>query len=77
MASQFGRTITDRGEEIHLVGCNGGDASLCGYDLAGDSSVHVEPPILLEGKHKVTCTECLSIIELVRNYLKPAKNKKD
>lgn len=52
---------------VHLEGI--GDAyTLCGFDTAGDHTIHGKPPKTLHGNHRITCPQCLQVIELVKDY---------
>lgn len=58
------------GQQTHLEG--GGGYSLCGMDVDGDPLIHSKPPEELESgkKHRVTCSDCQMIIEIVKDHLK-------
>ena len=60
----------DDGPKIHLY-ASGNDYTICGHDAVGDDMVHRKPPQDLQGRHRVTCSQCLQIISDVKRYLNP------
>lgn len=65
----FGKKSDGIGVRTHLDGISD-SATLCGFDTAGDPEVHSRQPEYLIGKHRVTCADCLAIIETVKNHVK-------
>lgn len=62
------RTWNDGEQSTHLS--SHGDAAICGMDLIGDTVVHDRPPQVLHGlNHRVTCSQCQSIISTVKAHL--------
>jgi hypothetical protein len=61
-----------RGKEVHVDGQQGTDMTLCGFTLDGDPQVQIGIPIKVP-KQKVTCPECLLIVEKVKQYIKWSK----
>jgi hypothetical protein len=53
--------------ETHLS--EGGDHSICGHDLIGDTTIHSKPPEPLNKKSRITCQHCRRIIDLVKAHL--------
>jgi hypothetical protein len=51
----------------------GGDATICGTDIVGDTTVHQSPPVSLPfgRRYRVTCEHCRRIIDAVRDHLSP------
>lgn len=56
------------GTLVHLDG-PGDSYTLCGFDTAGDSLVHRKPPESARPGARVTCKDCLSVINVVKEYL--------
>ena len=62
------RTWNDGEQSTHLS--SHGDSAICGMDLIGDPVVHDRPPLRLNGSnHRVTCSQCQSVIATVRAHL--------
>jgi hypothetical protein len=65
--STYWKTTTLDGESfVHLAGLN--DTALCGFDLAGDTTIHKHEPKLLSGKRRVSCPQCAQMIALVQDH---------
>lgn len=62
------------GTSVHLDGISD-SYTLCGLDTAGDDRVHAKPPQELQGVHRITCPDCLRVIEEVERYLRFKKQK--
>lgn len=68
MTLLYYRTWNYGKETVHLS-CNG-DQAICGMDLVGDDEIHEREPEKLSGDGiRVTCPDCLMIIETVRMHL--------
>ena len=60
------------GQTTHLEGI-GDSYTLCGLDTAGDTWVHRKQPEFLQGRHRVTCSDCNRVIAIVKEHLSPNK----
>lgn len=71
--NEYVKTFGEPGEtkiKIHIVN-PGRDFTICGLDIAGDNMIHDKPPKSFprREKHRVTCEDCLHIIEAVKDHL--------
>lgn len=64
--SVYYRTWNEGSTRIHLEGW--GDVAFCGFDLAGDDTIHDKDPIELDGFHRVTCEHCKQLLEIAKNH---------
>jgi hypothetical protein len=55
----------ESGRVIHFEGALGAGLALCGADLDGDSALYDKQPRLMDNG-KVTCPQCISVVEHVR-----------
>jgi hypothetical protein len=74
--NEYIKTFGEPGErKIRTHICSPGmDLTICGLDVVGDDMIHdKDPEILSRGKkHRVTCEDCLRIIDAVKDHLSPA-----
>lgn len=62
----YWRTYGDDVSITHLA-FGEADVTICGYDLAGDETIHSEPPKRVTS-NRVTCDHCQAIIEAARKH---------
>lgn len=67
--ANYFRTWNEGVKRTHLRGIS--DMTLCGFDTSGDDLIHDRPPEALpDGKHRITCEHCLTLMEIVDEHRK-------